>query len=71
MKSKTDHNPTLQWRLDQKLEGAYYVKYGTGDIDWKKISESMALALASVGGVMLPPMLAGPDYTGRLTQVYV
>ena len=66
-----EYSPVLQWRLNEKLEGNYYVKYGAGDIDWKKISESMAKALMSVGGIMLPPMLAGPDYTSRLVQVYV
>jgi hypothetical protein len=66
-----EYSPIVQWRLNSKLEGSYYVKYGTADIDWKKIDESSARALVSVGGIMLPPMLAGPDYTGKLVQVQV
>jgi len=68
---KAEYSPIVQWRLDEKLVGAYYVKYGTADIDWKKIEESMARTLIAIGCEVRPPMLAGPEYTGKMVQVYV
>jgi hypothetical protein len=67
----TEYSPIVQWRLNEKLQGSYYVKYGTGDIAWKKIDTDTAQMLLAVGCVSLPPLLAGPAYTGRMVQVYV
>jgi hypothetical protein len=67
----TEYSSVLQWRLNEKLEGSYYVKYGIGDIDWKNIDEPKAKMLIAIGHTVLPPMLAGPAYTGKLVQVYV
>ena len=67
----TDCKPIVQWRLNEKLEGSYYVKYGTGDIDWKQIDTPKAKLLIAMGCVVLAPSLAGPAYTGRMVQVYV
>ena len=66
---KEQYNPILQWRLNEKLEGAYCVRYGTGDISWKKIASDAAEMLIAVGCVVLAPFLAGPDYTGRLDRI--
>jgi len=66
-----EYSPIVQWQLNSKLEGSYYVKYGTADIDWKKIDESKAKLLIATGCIVLSPLLAGPEYTGRFVQVYV
>ncbi len=60
---KEQYSPILQWRLNKKLEGAYYVRYGTGDISWKKIASDAAEMLIAIGCTVLAPLLAGPDYT--------
>jgi len=65
------YNIVLQWRLNEKLEGSYYVKYGTGDLKWKKTSNDSAQMLLAIGCQSLPPFLAGPACTGRMVQVYV
>jgi len=53
-----DHAPFIQWRLDSKLKGAYYIKYGTADIDWKKIETHAALSMIAIGCLELPPKLS-------------
>lgn len=55
-----DYSPVIQWRLNEHLEGAYFIKYGTADISWKKIDSDSAKILLNLGCQELAPYMAGP-----------